>query len=177
MPSNSDVLKQIYLRDYRKLRSMSRGVQNCGDQDDVLQDIWLRIDDAASLDQANIREPRAYLFRMVFNGVAGYFRKDKRTGALAEELKLIETREDFISPERALAGKQALTAVRNALEACPERTRQIFLLSRIGGYTYREIAEDLSISEQTVHYHVRRAVDHLAPLRDLIYERKDEPYG
>ena len=48
----------------------------------------------------------------------------------------------------------------------------IFLLRRVDGRSPIEIAARLGVTEQTVHYHMRRAIDHLAPLRDEIYAQE-----
>lgn len=53
-----------------------------------------------------------------------------------------------------------------ALDALPERTRSIFLLHRIDGYSYPEIADQLGVSRKAVEKHMTRAIKHLASLRE-----------
>lgn len=50
----------------------------------------------------------------------------------------------------------------DALEQLPERTRTIFLLHRIEGRKYREIAETIGISQSAVEKHIARAALFLA---------------
>ncbi|MCU0474314.1 MAG: RNA polymerase sigma-70 factor [Bacteroidales bacterium] len=45
------------------------------------------------------------------------------------------------------------------IERLPERQREIFRLSRVKGLTYKQIADQLSISENTVDTQIRRALD------------------
>jgi RNA polymerase sigma-70 factor (ECF subfamily) len=73
---------------------------------------------------------------------------------------------DEASPERLLIGRENLSAVRAALDALPERTRRIFLMNRIEQISHRRIAEMLGISDEAVYYHIRRALERLAVLRD-----------
>ncbi len=48
-------------------------------------------------------------------------------------------------------------AVRHAIDALPDRTRTVLILSRFTNLTYREIAEMLGISVKTVEWHLTRA--------------------
>lgn len=46
----------------------------------------------------------------------------------------------------------------------PEKRRQVFLLSRVSGLSYQEIASQLSIGKETVKDHVSKASQKLSPL-------------
>lgn len=48
--------------------------------------------------------------------------------------------------------------VKAALEALPERTRRIFIMSRNDGLSYREIADLTGVSIKTVEAHISRAL-------------------
>ena len=45
-----------------------------------------------------------------------------------------------------------------AIELLPERCREIFLMSKRDGMTYREIAEELNLSEKTVEHQISKAL-------------------
>ena len=47
-----------------------------------------------------------------------------------------------------------------------EKTRRIFLMNRIERIPHRRIAEQLGITDEAVYYHIRRALERLAALRD-----------
>lgn len=49
----------------------------------------------------------------------------------------------------------------DALRELPDRTRSVFLMQRLDGMTYNEIAERLGISMKGVAYHMSRALTHL----------------
>ena len=66
-----------------------------------------------------------------------------------------------VSPDRIVAGRQALGMAVAALMTLPERTRAIFVLRRIEGMRYRDIADRLGISVSAVEKHMVRAVEHL----------------
>ena len=67
-------------------------------------------------------------------------------------------------------GRDALRAVQVALDELPEKTRRIFLMNRIEGVPHRKIAELLDMSDEAVYYHIRRALEHLAHLRDELHD-------
>jgi RNA polymerase sigma-70 factor (ECF subfamily) len=61
-----------------------------------------------------------------------------------------------------LEARQSLQTAVAALQALPERTRTIFVLRRLEGHAYRDIADQLGISVSAVEKHMVRAVQHLA---------------
>lgn len=63
--------------------------------------------------------------------------------------------------------KLMLKEVRRAITNLPERRRQVFILSRYEGMSYKEIAEVLEISVNTVETQISRA---LSTLRDKFSE-------
>lgn len=65
------------------------------------------------------------------------------------------------TPAEELRAAQVEERVREALEALPARRREVFELVRLHGLSYRETAEALEISEQTVANHVSRALGEL----------------
>jgi len=62
-------------------------------------------------------------------------------------------------PQAALEAGNDLRHVEAALRALPERTRQIFLLNRIHGRKYAEIAKAMGLSQSAVEKHMMRALE------------------
>jgi len=56
---------------------------------------------------------------------------------------------------------ELLTFLESQIERLPERQREIIKLSRFEGLTYRQVAEKLNITENTVDTQIRRALDFL----------------
>jgi RNA polymerase sigma-19 factor, ECF subfamily len=63
-------------------------------------------------------------------------------------------------PDRVAEAVAELTAVVQLLEELPERVREAFLLSRLEGFTYREIGSRLGVSASMVKQYVARALAH-----------------
>lgn len=65
-------------------------------------------------------------------------------------------------PEEVLETRERLARVRSGLNQLSPRTREIFLMHRLDGMKYLEIAGMLSISVSAVEKHVARAMQFLA---------------
>jgi RNA polymerase sigma-70 factor, ECF subfamily len=78
--------------------------------------------------------------------------------------------EESPSPWHVLQGEELRTQLERAIEGLPPRRREIFLLARFDGLGYREIAEVLGISIQTVANQMSSA---LAELRRVLSPRLD----
>lgn len=114
---------------------------------------------------------RSYLYVATLNRVRS-FRRSQRAHHAANFVLAMERNGggEREAPERtddALAHQEALTAIRAAIAALPERTREVFLLNRDGGLSYREVAVRLGITVKTVEFHMGRA---LASLRERLAE-------
>ncbi|MEM7655690.1 MAG: RNA polymerase sigma factor [Bacteroidota bacterium] len=62
------------------------------------------------------------------------------------------------TPEREVEEKEMMTRFEQAIQALSEKQRVVFLLHRIDGKTYKEIAEVLSISVKSVEKRMHRAL-------------------
>lgn len=90
---------------------------------------------------------QAYLYRMVHNRCIDILRKDQ-PAALPEELSMEETIDR--------SEKEARLWV--AIERLPEQRRRCLIMAKRDGLSYKEIAAELGISENTVRNHIARAV-------------------
>jgi RNA polymerase sigma-70 factor, ECF subfamily len=105
----------------------------------------------------------AYLMRSARNRALNYVRHQR---VVARELAAatIETAESPGTDAETL-GSELETAVRNAIENLPERSREVFTLSREQGLKYAEIARVLDVSVKTVEKRMGQA---LSELRDRL---------
>jgi len=141
----------------RRLRATLRSAE---DARDVVQDAFARLLGARSLP----REPAAFLNRIVRNLVID---RARRQSARGSELPLNDENEPRIEPTQsdAIELEQTRAQYRASVEALPTRTREVFLLHRLQGLAYKEIAEQLGISIRTVEWHVAEAIVRIG--RDL----------
>lgn len=132
---------------------------------DVAQEIYLK---AAGADgQEPVLNGRAYLFRMAANLATDHQRRETRQAELLTEARaFLGDGIDPTTPEQVLIARAELVRLERAFAELPPLTRRIFHLSRFEEKSQREIAEIVGLSPTAVFKHLRRAIDHLARVRD-----------
>lgn len=128
--------------------------------DDLVQDVFLRI--AARRGAEPVENLAGYVFQTAASVLADRHRR--RTVRHADAHVEFDTERHSSSDfdaARILESRQALQAAVRALQALPERTRDIFVLRRLEGHAYRDIATQFGISVSAVEKHMVRAVQHL----------------
>lgn len=105
----------------------------------------------------------AYLIRSTRNRALNHIRH-QRIAAREAAVAAAESH-SFPSAEEEVLGIELQRAVRNAIEALPDKTREVFQLSREQGLKYAEIATVLEISVKTVEKRMGQA---LAELRERL---------
>jgi RNA polymerase sigma-70 factor (ECF subfamily) len=133
-------------------RYVARRVRQPADADDVLHEVFLKIE--AHLGQ--LREPgrlAAWLYRIADHAIADHYRALRPWDELPEELP---------APESAADATAALaTCLRPMIETLPETYRQAVLWSEIDGLPQREVAERLGISLSGAKSRVQRGREQL----------------
>jgi RNA polymerase sigma factor (sigma-70 family) len=97
----------------------------------------------------------------VQGGADGYLLKDVEVEELAQAIRTVKSGQPYLHPE---ATRHLLQATSRPLEQAPERLTKreqevLTLLAR--GYTNRQIADSLTITEKTVSVHVSNLLNKL----------------
>ena len=110
----------------------------------------------------------AYLYRSVRNRLIDHLRK-QQVATVSLELTAIEPPGECITDSRILH-KELENLYRTSLNRLPPQKKRIFTMSREEGSSYKEIAERLSLSKNTVENHMVAA---LRLLRENMFEMKN----
>jgi RNA polymerase sigma-70 factor (ECF subfamily) len=142
------------------LRFFSRRLPDGAAAEDMVQQVFERLVQRGEID--SIENVRGFVYRVAENVFADHMRRAavRRSHAHDQFDESLHAGVDF-SPEHVLAKRQRLARVMDILQALPERTRIIFVLRRIEGWKYQEIAAHYGISVSAVEKHVERAVERL----------------
>ena len=138
--------------------------------EDTLQQAYTDALTAETEKGTRIESPRAYLFRVARNIVLN--KKERQQIVFIENVGVVDDSivSRWLDPSGDLGDRQhsrdKLRALGDAVRMLPPQCRRVFIMQRVEGLTYREIAGRLGISTSTVEKHLakalRRCTDHLA---------------
>lgn len=168
---SKEAFEYLFTTYYPRLRNYAlHFVADVDDVEDILQDCFVNLwNRRTMLTGVSIS---SMLFTMVRNGCLNFLKhKAIAEGYNTQELKLISGSEalynyDFLgSADEELLYSELQRQIRDVLQHLPERSRQVFVMSRFEGLKNKEIAERLDISVKVVEKHITKA---LAMLREHI---------
>lgn len=125
------------------------------DAEDVLQDMWLRID---QLSDQPVAQPAAFLYRVAANlATDRRIASGRRVVRDTAWLDYQSGADEVPDAERALIARSELQLVESVIADMPERMATALRLFRIEGQQQRAIAEQLGISVSGVEKLLQRA--------------------
>jgi RNA polymerase sigma-70 factor (ECF subfamily) len=119
------------------------------DVDDLVQDVIARL--LKAKESGSIVNPRAYLFVVARNIALNqirHLRYERPEGA--KEVNPLSIIDEVNSPPEQTALNEELEHLIKAIQALPERCRQVMTLRKIYGLSQMEVAKKLGISVNTV---------------------------
>jgi RNA polymerase sigma-70 factor (ECF subfamily) len=143
------------------LRRVRRATGNAREAEDYLHTAFLRLEEYRS--RTTVRNPAGFLVTAAVNIAADESRRrhvrNEAAGAFADIMNICDG--EPLQTE-ALVARERLIKVREGLDQLTPRTREIFLMHRLDGMKYREIADHFAISVSAVEKHVAKAALFLA---------------
>ena len=150
-----DDLRIIFREYYQGL--VNFGVSIVGDRDsseEMVQLVFVNLwENREKIDTG--KPLKSYLFTSVRNRCLNYLRDKKKYNSYVLDLEIADT-ELVFNDEDDLSDVQK--KIEDALQKLPEKCREVFILSKINGLKYREIADKLGISIKTVENQISKAL-------------------
>jgi RNA polymerase sigma-70 factor (ECF subfamily) len=139
-----------------KLRRLllSRG-RTVDDTDDLIQEAFLRLE--LYCRDHRVQQPEAFLVRTALNLSVDERRSAHARRVVAERVESLNLIDPHPTPDEILATQQRLQRMKRGLQTLSPRVREVFLMNRLEGYSYGQIAEQLGISESAVEKHIAKA--------------------
>lgn len=168
----SEVIQQERLR---LLNFIRKRVDDEGDAEDILQDVFYELTEAYRL-MRPIEQVGAWLYRVARNRIIDRFRKKTPASEIAlNHDQGVPRLEDLLpSPD---AGPEALYArgvifeeLDAALEELPEEQRDVFVAHEMDGKSFKQLAEETGLSVNTLLSRKHYAILHLRRRLEAIYE-------
>jgi len=156
-PDSRAYFLQVFLSQRPQMEALvSRRVGCRATAADLVQDLFLRF---WRRPLVHVEELSTYLLRCAGNIAIDHLRSEGARVRLNEGWLPEQQHNLSVEPQAALEAGNDLRHVEAALRGLPERTRQIFLLNRIHGRTYAEIAKAMGLSQSAVEKHMMRALE------------------
>lgn len=153
---SDDGLRGIFLTQRPMLlRMLTARLGSRDDAEDVLQDMWLRLDRLAA---EPVAQPAAFLYRIAANlATDRRIASGRRTARDAAWLETQPAADEVPDMERQLVARSQWRVVEAAIADMPERMATALRMFRIEGQPQRAIAETLEISVSGVEKLLQRA--------------------
>lgn len=134
------------------LRTLERMVNNPSTAEDLLQETYLRV--TRALNERTVDHLEPFVFQTARNLALDHLRARRiQSRTLLEDVP-VDVVNNVVAPqssaEDAAHAGRMLERLNVSLQALSSRQQQIFMLSRLQGHAYQEIAERLGVSPSTV---------------------------
>lgn len=160
--SNYETLYKAYLGLRLSLAKAVSTIVPPSEIEDIVQETYVRICEVS--EHETIQYPRSYLYRAAKNLALDHIKRaefrlsvsfddDQNTAAMIEEQL-----HDEVDVFNQVSAKEEFALFCEAVRELPLQCRRAFVLRKVYGYSQKEIASSLNISENTVEKHIATGI-------------------
>jgi RNA polymerase sigma-70 factor (family 1) len=145
-----------------------RYIKNKEEAEEIAQEVFVRV----WLRRHDLKEElsfSSYIFMIAKNALIDTIRRKQKETIFQDNIKP-NTELYSSSSNDSMEYKELSTLIDRSIAELPLKRKQIYLLSRDEGLTYKQIAEKLNISIKTVETHMRLALQQLKKSVNENYE-------
>ncbi|HYK48042.1 MAG TPA: RNA polymerase sigma-70 factor [Parafilimonas sp.] len=160
--SDESALIGLYQTCYKKLFHFAKAIVRTNELaeeavEDVFINLWCRRNSVSGINDLNV-----YLYTSVKNASLNILSKKARELVAAPfDFLNIELQDEFLSPDEMMITEEIMRKMQRAVEALPPRCKMIFKLIREDGLKYKDVADILNISVNTIDAQMAIAVKKL----------------
>ncbi len=157
---NSFAFEKLYFKYSKKLYNFTFSIlKNKEDSEGLVQNVFMKIWETRS--EINVELSfGGYIFRIAKNMLLNQLKKKINEKVYIDYL--LTSPEDTVLPvEQEINFLELNLEIERLIDSLPVKRREIFLLSRKEGLTYREIAEKLNISANTVNTQISKSLEYI----------------
>ncbi|WP_316818528.1 RNA polymerase sigma-70 factor [Pedobacter nyackensis] len=154
---NPKAFESLYLQ-YRTIiyGSVFKLVKSHEFTQDIVQDVLLKIWQNRNK-LASLKNFKSYLFTITQNTVYDHFRKVASNQNKIEKVLEIIAEQSANDIEETIFYHELQNQLGEILAIMPEKCRQVFILCKLEGKSYNEVAQLLNISNATINNHIVKA--------------------
>lgn len=153
--------KKLFFYFYKPLfRFALTFVKTKGSSEEIVSDVMLKV---WSMKEGllEIENLKLYLFRAIKNTSINYLSKSSKWTSWDLENIQVELQLDLYTPEDSLICDELKRKIVTAIKELPPKCQMVYKLVREDGFTYKEVATLMEISENTVDRHLNNALHKL----------------
>ena len=173
-------ISETVSREQSRLRNFIRKrVSDPGEAEDILQDVFYELVETYRM-MKPVEQVTAWLFRVARNRITDLFRRKSREQLRNEPAGDAEDGEVLLleellpsaeaGPDVAFARSVLLDEIDEALYELPTEQREVFIAHELMGYSFKELAAQTGVSENTLLSRKHYAVLHLRERLKDIYD-------
>jgi RNA polymerase sigma factor (sigma-70 family) len=170
-------ISEVIRRERRRLfHFIRKSVDDEGDAEDILQDVFFELMEAYRL-MKPVEQVGAWLYRVARNRIIDRFRKRRpevEVPLSANEESALRLEDLLPSPDAGPAAIYARSVLFEeldaALEELPREQRDVFIAHEMDGRTFKQLAEETGLSINTLLSRKHYAILHLRRRLQAIYE-------
>jgi RNA polymerase sigma-70 factor (ECF subfamily) len=156
---NDKPLDRIYLSIVGSLKRAAAGIVPPKEVEDIVQEAYVR---ACQVERESpITSPRSFLFKTVKNLALDHVKRaeTRLSGSFDEGTDGNLVSNSFgIDPLSETVSHEEFSLFCEAVRLLPAQCRRAFVLKKVYGYSRKEIAEHMSVSENTVQTQISRGM-------------------
>ena len=140
-----------------------RYARNTSDVEELLQETYAKLLAAGASGEPEVRSVRAFSLTVARNVAFDWLRhKQVVPIELVADMEAMDILDERDQIDAIVNSHQELMMLVKAVQELPERCRQVFTLRKVYGYSQKEIAARMNISENTVEQQLIKAARHCA---------------
>ncbi len=145
--------QHLYSELYTGLKYFAFKILNSENEaEDVIQDVWLKVWNKKPVFE-NKHKLKAYLYQSIRNAALNQIRNSNRKNEFLKDVQIKEIEEDI--SERMIEA-EVYALINHTFSQLSESAKRVYI-EKLNGKKYKEIAEDLNISVNTVKKHINNA--------------------
>ncbi|MEJ0004653.1 MAG: RNA polymerase sigma factor [Pararobbsia sp.] len=156
----TDLKTRLVARYAYLVKRLERFVGSKDGAAEALHETWLRLE--KTMEVGTVLDADAYILRMAHNVVYDQHRGAQRYVSQGEIDEIFEGPDELADPERIVAARRKVDALKEAMGGLTPRRQAILLAARVDGQLNREIASRFGISLRLVEQELSLALKQCA---------------
>lgn len=165
--ADQNAYKELFRTYYKPLSQFADSIlRNKESAEEVASDVFLNVwkNRERLLQITNVK---VYLYVSTKNTALNYLAREQKTKHFSLDDLSVEVSLSDISPEELLISREMMRKLQSAVNSLPPKRKLIYKLIREDGLRYKEVAQILDISVNTIDVHMANATKHIVKCMTL----------